>query len=126
MVQISSPPEGTTCLVDGQKDSPSTGQNLPPNYTNIKNTKNRKAKRENSAPLGSYQNVFLSADELQSLRKEFPSQADVYIDKLSVYMRQKGKRYDDHAATIRKWISEDHEDSPVYNYDYTYEEGECL
>ena len=125
-VQISSPPEGTTCLMDGQKDSPSKGQDLPPNYTNTKNTKNRKIKREDYAPLGTYQNVLLSAAELQSLRKEFPSRADIYIDKLSVYMKQKGKCYTDHAATIRKWISEDRQDSSVYNYDYAYEEGECL
>ena len=125
-VQISSPPEGTACPVDGQKVSPSKGQDLPSNYTNIKNTKNKKIKGENLDPLGPYKNVFLSAEELNALRQEFPGQADTYIEKLSVYMKQHGKTYADHAVTLRKWLHEDQKTGAAYDYDYAYEEGECL
>lgn len=126
MVQISSPPEGNICPVDGQKASPSMGQDLPSNDTNTKYTKNRKTKEEDLAPLGSYQNVFLSAEQLNELRQDFPGQADTYIEKLSVYMKQHGKGYADHAATIRKWLHEDQKIGAAYDYDHVYEEGECL
>ena len=125
-VQISSPPEGTICPVDGQNASPSMGQDLPPNDTNTKYTTNRKTKGEDLAPLGSYQNVFLSAEQLNELRQEFPDRLDAYIEKLSVYMKQHGKAYADHAVPLRKWLHEDQNTGAAYDYDYAYEEGECL
>lgn len=126
IVQISSPPEGTTCPVDGQNISPPMGQDLPPSYKEIQNTRKSKPRGEDSAPFGSYQNVFLSTNELESLRKEFPGQVDAYIEKLSAYMKQHGKNYADHAVTLRKWLNEDQNTGTAYNYDYVYKEGECL
>ena len=126
VVQIASPPEEKVCPADGQKASPCMGQDLPSKDTNMQNTKKRKSKREDAPPLGYYQNVFLSVEELEALRKEFPGRAESYIEKLSAYMKQHGKDYADHAVTLRKWLSEDQEASQAYNYDYTYEEGECL
>ena len=125
-VQVSSPPEGTICPVDGQKAAPSMGQNLPPSNTNIQKTRESNTIREEASPLGSYQNVFLSADQLNQLRQEFPGQADAYIEKLSIYMKQHGKAYADHAVTLRKWLHEDQKTGAAYDYDYAYEEGECL
>ena len=124
MVQVSAPPEGNPCPSDGQKASPSMGQSLPPSYKEI--NKKRKKKREEGPPLGSYENVFLSEKEQEELQREFPGQLDAYIEKLSVYMQQTGKSYADHGATIRKWLGEDRKTAPGYDYDRTYEEGECL
>ena len=125
-VQVSSPPEGTICPVDGQKAAPSMGQDLPPSNTNIQKTRESNTIREEASPLGSYQNVFLSEDQLNQLRQEFPGQADAYIEKLSIYMKQHGKAYADHAVTLRKWLHEDQKTGAAYDYDYAYEEGECL
>ena len=122
MVQVSAPPEGRTHPGDGQKTSPSMGQDLPPSYKEIQNTGKRMPRGEDTAPLGSYQNVFLSSEELEALRKEFPGRIETYIEKLSVYMKQHGKHYADHAATLGKWLAEDQTSA----YDYAYEEGECL
>ena len=102
------------------------GQDLPSSYKEIQKIRNRKIKGEEAPHLGSYQNVFLSVQEQEALQKEFPGQADAYIEKLSIYMKQTEKRYADHAATIRKWLGEDQNVSPGYDYDHTYEEGECL
>ncbi len=126
LVQISAPPEGTDCPPDGQKTSPSMGQDLPSSYKEIQDTRKRKTKGEETPPLGPYQNVFLSVQEQETLQREFPGQADTYIEKLSIYMKQTGKRYTDHAATIRRWLGEDQKAAPNYDYDHTYEEGECL
>ncbi len=43
-------------------------------------------------------------------------------------METSGKHYANHYATIRKWLDEDSKSKPgnCYNYDYTYDKGECL
>ena len=82
--------------------------------------------RDSRSLLGTYHNVELSSEELEALRKDFPGRTEAYVEKLSVYMKQHGKDYADHAATIRKWLSEDQSSGAAYDYDHVYEEGECL
>ena len=52
---------------------------------------------------GHYQNVFLTDEELADLQASFPAVWEQYIEKLSEYMASTGKRYQSHAATIRRW-----------------------
>ena len=56
---------------------------------------------------GRYQNVFLTDEELADLQASFPTVWGQYIEKLSEYMASTGKRYQSHAATIRRWAGED-------------------
>ena len=56
---------------------------------------------------GRYQNVFMTDEELADLQASFPTVWGQYIEKLSEYMASTGKRYQSHAATIRRWASED-------------------
>lgn len=56
---------------------------------------------------GRYQNVFLTDEELADLQDSFPAVWEQYIEKLSEYMASTGKRYQSHAATIRRWAGED-------------------
>lgn len=56
---------------------------------------------------GRYQNVFLTDGELADLQASFPTVWGQYIEKLSEYMASTGKRYQSHAATIRRWAGED-------------------
>ena len=72
---------------------------------NIKKEKQR-SKADRTA-YGKYQNVLLSADELEQLQMDVPLYRE-YIEKLSGYMQTSGKRYKDHAATIRSWYIQDH------------------
>lgn len=67
---------------------------------------NTESKDERTA-YGSYQNVFLSVEELISLQKVVPHYQE-YIEKLSSYMASSGKQYSNHAATIRSWVLRDH------------------
>lgn len=126
MVQLSSPSKGKKTHTCTQDSSPCMGQDVPTRNTDIDENDQNKTSREMLSPMGSYRNVFLSCKQLEALRQDFPGQAKTYIEKLSAYMKQHGKRYASHEATIRKWIGEDKQDKPIYDYQYAYQEGECL
>lgn len=78
---------------------------------------------------GSYGNVFLTAEEYQKLRKDIPN-VDSLIEQLSTYMESKGKRYNNHAATLRNWAARDkNRQKPPRSGglpDYSYKDGESL
>ena len=77
---------------------------------------------------GHYQNVFLTDEELADLQASFPAVWEQYIEKLSEYMASTGKRYQSHAATIRRWAGEDAKKTvtPSRNRDYSVKEDETL
>lgn len=77
---------------------------------------------------GRYQNVFLTHEELADLQASFPTVWSQYIEKLSEYMASTGKRYQSHAATIRRWAGEDAKKAapPTRNRDYSVKEDETV
>ena len=77
---------------------------------------------------GHYQNVFLTDEELADLQASFPAAWEQYIEKLSEYMASTGKRYQSHAATIRRWAGEDAKKAvtPSRNRDYSVKEDETV
>ena len=77
---------------------------------------------------GRYQNVFLTDGELADLQASFPAVWEQYIEKLSEYMASTGKRYQSHAATIRRWAGEDAKKAapPSRNRDYSVKEDETV
>ncbi len=81
-----------------------------------------------SHPYGRYQNVFLTDEELADLQVSFPAVWEQYIEKLSEYMASTGKRYQSHAATIRRWAGEDAKKAapPSRNRDYSVKEDETV
>ena len=81
-----------------------------------------------SRAYGRYQNVFLTDEELADLQASFPTVWGQYIEKLSEYMASTGKRYQSHAATIRRWASEDARKAapPSRNRDYSVKEDETV
>lgn len=58
---------------------------------------------------GEFANVLLTEDELQKLKSEY-SDYKAYIERLSAYIAQTGKRYKSHYATILNWIRRDEAD----------------
>ena len=80
------------------------------------------------APFGRYENVFLSEKELAELKKELPGKWEYYIDRLSGYIASTGRKYKNHAATIRRWAADDTaKAAPKRGIpDYSYKEGESL
>lgn len=80
---------------------------------------------------GAYCNVLLSDEELSKLKKEFPSDWQLWIERLSGYMASTGRHYKNHLATIRNWSRREQPQtaqkkarySPA---NYVYKEGESL
>ena len=92
---------------------------------NKENSNNKKVKKESKglSRYGSYENVILSQEEIALLQKEVPNYSD-YIEKLSVYMVSTGKKYSNHAATIRSWALRENKGSDKRTYEC--KEGESL
>lgn len=80
------------------------------------------------AAYGRYGNVFLTDRELAELQAELPGTWEYYIDRLSGYIASTGKRYKNHAATIRCWAADDTAKTATKRGipDYTCKEGESL
>ena len=91
-----------------------------------KSIENRES--ESARAYGRYQNVFLTDGELADLQDSFPTVWGQYIEKLSEYMASTGKRYQSHAATIRRWAGEDAKKTitPSRNRDYSVKEDETV
>ncbi len=76
---------------------------------------------------GEYRNVFLTEKEYKQLKADFFG-LDSLIEQLSAYIQSTGKRYADHAATLRIWAKRqktERKSTPGIP-DYTFTEGESL
>lgn len=96
------------CPTDGKKTVSVTDRKLSSSNKDKNNIKRTNSEsKDDRIAYGSYQNVFLSMEELISLQKEVLHYQE-YIEKLSSYMASSGKQYSNHAATIRSWALRDH------------------
>ena len=77
---------------------------------------------------GRYENVFLTDTELSELQAELPEKWAYYIERLSGYIASTGKKYKNHAATIRRWAADDTaKAAPKQGIpEYACKEGESL
>lgn len=66
---------------------------------------------------GELQNVLLTNDEYQKLKKKFGSQLDDKIENLSLYISSKNKRYSSHYATILAWDRKENKTKGVNLYE---------
>ena len=73
----------------------------------IESEKERDTGQSTPAVYGRYKNIFLTDTELEALKNELPEKWSFYVERLSEYMASKGKSYDNHAATIRRWAASD-------------------
>ena len=93
----------------------------------IESEKERDTGQPTPAVYGRYKNIFLTDTELSELQTELPDTWDFYINRLSEYMASKGKSYDNHAATIRRWAASDTEKTAVQGVStLTCKEGTSL
>ena len=104
-------------------------QKCTPNQRNKNNLKDNHLIRTTEAHLtfGEYRNVFLTEKEYNRLKADF-SGLDGLIDQLSAYIQSTGKKYADHAATLRIWAKRQkaEQKSTPGIPDYTFKEGESL
>ena len=74
---------------------------------NINKNINRNKKEIIKEKFGEFENVFLSADELQKLKSKLGAETESYIERLSSYIASSGKKYKSHYATILSWTQKD-------------------
>ena len=100
--------QAENCPTDRNKTVSVTERKLSSSNKEKNNIKRANSEsKDNRTAYGSYQNVFLTAEELSALQSEVPHYQE-YIEKLSRYMASSGKQYANHAATIRSWALQDH------------------
>ena len=114
---------------DCAETSSMIAQKCTPNQRNKSNLKDSHLTRATDAHLtfGEYQNVFLTAKEYRRLKADF-SGLDDLIEQLSAYIQSTGRKYADHAATLRNWAKRqksEQKQAPGIP-DYTFKEGESL
>ena len=118
------------CPTDGQKSVPMIDKKLSPNNMSNNNMRisNMRESKEAPAAFGRYGNVFLTDAELAELKAELPDRWEHYIERLSEYIASTGKKYQNHAATMRRWAADDTERATAKHRipDYTCKEGESL
>lgn len=89
-------------------------ENLPLEIAENKNNKNNENDFNNSDnkkptrhKYGIYKNVFLTDEDMEKLKSEFPDDWQNRIERLSEYIASSGKTYKNHLATIRVWAKKD-------------------
>ena len=114
---------------DGTEMISSMEQKCSTNQRNKNNLKDSHLIRTTEAHLtfGEYRNVFLTEIEYKRLKADF-SGLDNLIEQLSAYIQSTGKKYANHAATLRIWAKRqktERKSTPGIP-DYTFKEGESL
>ena len=122
-----------TVCTSAQSDCAEThsmvAQKCTPNQRNKNNLKDNHLIKTTDAYLtfGEYQNVFLTEKEYKRLKADFAG-LDGLIEQLSAYVQSTGRKYADHAATLRIWAKRqksEQKQAPGIP-DYTFTEGESL
>ena len=109
---------------DCSKVSNTIAQNCTPNQINKNNLRLNQLSRTKEA-YGRYRNVFL--EDYSELEMEI-AELDTLIEDLSAYMQSTGRKYADHAATLRSWSArKKRQQKPGAGIpDYTYNKEESL
>jgi uncharacterized protein YjbK len=114
---------------DCAETSSMIAQKCTPNQRNKNNLKENHLIKTTDAYLtfGEYQNVFLTEKEYKRLKANFAG-LDGLIEQLSAYIQSTGKKYADHAATLRIWAKRQNAEKKTAPGipDYTFAEGESL
>lgn len=111
-------------LYGTQNDTQIITQDMTQSMTqnvNILKTRNKKPETRNKKEIvkekfGEFENVLLSADELQKLKSKLGTETESYIERLSSYIASSGKKYKSHYATILSWTQKDAKNSGGVSY----------
>ena len=104
-------------LYGTQNDTQIITQDMTQSMTqNVNILKTRNKKEIIKEKFGEFENVLLSADELQKLKSKLGAETESYIERLSSYIASSGKRYKSHYATILSWTQKDAKNSGGVSY----------
>lgn len=119
----------TSAQADCAETHSMIAQKCTPNQRNKNNLNDNHLIKSNNACLSlrEYRNVFLTEKEYKRLKADFAG-LDSLIEQLSAYIQSTGRKYVDHAATLRIWAKRqksEQKQAPGIP-DYTFKEGESL
>lgn len=100
-------------------DSPHCGKSAhirTINNKELSNIKNYQREEENKTPLGEFQNVFLTLEEISKLKLQLGDEGlNKYIEDLGDYLKEHPrKKYASHYRTILKWAERDKARAPAH------------
>lgn len=97
-------------------DNPKLQSTNSTNNLSIQKTNSTKrASPPSKKKYGEMDNVLLNDSEMEKLKDKFPNDYEERIDKLSLYIAQKGKKYKSHYATILSWARKDDKQEKTAN-----------
>lgn len=76
--------------------------------------------------LGLFKNVFLTQQELDSLKSQYPDDYSDKIERLSRYLASTGKSYRNHYAVLLQWLEQDLPKEPKRKASYDIDELEKI
>ena len=119
----------TSAQADCAETHSTIAQKCTPNQRNKNNLNDNHLIKSNNVCLSlrEYRNVFLTEKEYKRLKADFAG-LDSLIEQLSAYIQSTGRKYVDHAATLRIWAKRqksEQKQAPGIP-DYTFVEGESL
>ena len=96
--------------LQNEKPNDNVNDNVNDNENdNVNENERAHAREEQKRTYGIYNNVRLTDGEMQALIDNYPDDYQHMIENLSNYMKEKGKFYADHYATMTRWRREDEE-----------------
>ena len=63
--------------------------------------------KRKGSKLGHFNNVFMTKEEVETLKEFYPSYWSKYVEKLSMHKASTGKEYESDYATVMGWLNED-------------------
>ena len=109
-------PDGNQMTTNCQPSGNQTATNCQPSIG--KDSIGKVSIEEDSAPptvrhkYGRYQNVYLTDEEMRTLRAEFPNDWQQRIEAVSEYVASSGKHYKNFLAVIRTWARKEQKPVP--------------
>lgn len=116
-----------------QDSVPAAGRIPAPNKVIEQSNKSQNKRVNPRVSFGRYKNVYLSNDEYDQLKADYPDRIDIMIEEMSSYMAANGKGYQNHEAALRRWADRKYDSvittgrkvKPGFE-DYSFKEGESL
>ena len=116
---------------DSQVSPPATASFSATNKVIETNNNSQNKRVIRPAAYGKYKNIFLSNQEYEQLKADYPYRIDDLIEEMSSYMAATGKGYQNHEAALRSWAGREKSSNKTSNsregfFDYSCEKWESL
>lgn len=92
------------------------------NETNNSSKNNRVIQR---SAFGKYKNIYLSDEEYEQLKLDYPGKMDALIEQMSSYLAANGKKYQNYDAALRNWVTREKDNNISENPNAGFQDYTC-